>query len=230
MVPPRQGAATLAGMNILLIEDDLAVGRALQAVLQDDGCTVIWLRMAAEARRRIGEAFDALLLDLSLPDGDGLDLLRELRASGSRLPVLLITARDSLEQRLAGFDCGADDYLIKPFDIPELLARLRAVVRRARGGDGAMWVCRDLALDERRMQLSRGGTAIALSKTEFSLLLALLRRPDRVVTRTELEDQALPFSEGPALDVHMSNLRKKIGDGYIRTVRGVGYMVQHEVR
>lgn len=217
-------------MNILLIEDDLAVGRALQAVLQDDGCNVVWLRMAAEGRRRIGEAFDAVLLDLSLPDGDGLDLLREARASGCTLPVLLITARESLEQRLAGFESGADDYLIKPFDIPELLARLRAVVRRARGGGSALWVCRDLALDERRMLLFRGGTVIPLSKTELRLLLTLLRRSDRVVTRTELEDQALPFSEGTTLDVHMSNLRKKIGDGYIRTVRGIGYMVLNEAR
>lgn len=218
-------------MNILLIEDDLAVGRALQSVLQDDGHGVVWVRLAAEARLRIGDAaFDAALLDLSLPDGDGLDLLRHARAHGCTLPVLLITARDSLAQRLAGFDSGADDYLIKPFDIPELLARLRAVVRRARGSEDAFWTCRDLVLDERRMELARAGAAIPLSKTEFTLMRALLRGSDRVVTRTELEDYALPFSEGQTLDVHISNLRKKIGDGYIRTVRGVGYMVQHEPR
>ena len=216
-------------MNILLIEDDLAVGRALQSVLQDEGHGVVWIRLAAVARQRIGDAsFDAALLDLSLPDGDGLDLLHYARANGHTLPVLLITARDSLEQRLAGFDRGADDYLIKPFEIPELLARLRAVVRRARGGADALWTCRDLVLDERRMVLARAGAAIPLSKTEFTLMRALLRGSDRVVTRTELEDHALPFSEGQTLDVHMSNLRKKIGEGYIRTVRGVGYMVQHE--
>ena len=216
-------------MNILLLEDDLAVGRALQLVLQDDGHGVVWVRLASEARQRIGDAgFDAALLDLSLPDGDGLDLLREARANGHTLPVLLITARDSLEQRLAGFDNGADDYLIKPFEIPELLARLRAVVRRAGRGEDARWTCRDLVLDERCMELSRAGAAIALSKTEYTLMRALLRGAGRVVTRTELEDHALPISEGQTLDVHMSNLRKKIGDGYIRTVRGVGYMVQHE--
>lgn len=218
-------------MNILLIEDDLAVGRALQSVLQDDGHGVVWVRLACEARQRIGDAgFDAALLDLSLPDGDGLDLLRHARAHGHSLPVLLITARDSLEQRLAGFDSGADDYLIKPFEIPELLARLRAVVRRAGRSEDARWTCRDLVLDERCMELSRAGTAIALSKTEFTLMRALLRSADRVVTRTELEDHALPVSEGQTLDVHMSNLRKKIGEGYIRTVRGVGYMVQHQKR
>lgn len=216
-------------MNILLIEDDLAIGRALQSVLQDDGHGVVWIRLASEGLQRMGDAaFDAVLLDLSLPDGDGLDLLRKARAKGHALPVLLITARDSLEQRLAGFDSGADDYLIKPFDIPELLARLRAVVRRAGGGEDARWTCRDLVLDERRMVLARAGAVIPLSKTEFTLLRALMRGADRVVTRTELEDHALPVSEGQTLDVHMSNLRKKIGDGYIRTVRGVGYMVQHE--
>ena len=216
-------------MNILLIEDDLAVGRALQSVLQDDGHSVVWIRLASEARQRIGDAaFDAALLDLSLPDGDGLDLLRDARAGGHTLPVLMITARDSLEQRLAGFDSGADDYLIKPFDIPELLARLRAVVRRAGRGEDARWTCRDLVLDERRMVLARAGAEIPLSKTEFTLMRALLRGSDRVVTRTELEDHALPISEGQTLDVHMSNLRKKIGDGYIRTVRGVGYMVRHD--
>ena len=216
-------------MNILLIEDDLAIGRALQSVLQDDGHSVVWVRLASEARHRMSDAaFDAALLDLSLPDGDGLELLRQARAAGHGLPVLLITARDSLEQRLAGFDSGADDYLIKPFDIPELLARLRAVVRRAGRGEEARWTCRDLVLDERRMVLARAGAEIALSKTEFTLMRALLRGSDRVVTRTELEDHALPVSEGQTLDVHMSNLRKKIGDGYIRTVRGVGYMVRHD--
>jgi two-component system response regulator QseB len=216
-------------MNILLIEDDLAIGRALQSVLQDDGHAVVWIRLASEGLQRMGDAaFDAVLLDLSLPDGDGLELLRHARARGHTLPVLLITARDSLEQRLAGFDSGADDYLIKPFDIPELLARLRAVVRRAGRGEDARWTCRDLVLDERRRLLARDGAVIPLSKTEFTLMRALLRSADRVVTRTELEDHALPVSEGQTLDVHMSNLRKKIGDGYIRTVRGVGYMVLHE--
>jgi two-component system, OmpR family, response regulator QseB len=216
-------------MNILLIEDDLAIGRALQSVLQDDGHGVVWIRLASEGLQRMGDAaFDAVLLDLSLPDGDGLDLLRQARAKGHALPVLLITARDSLEQRLAGFDSGADDYLIKPFEIPELLARLRAVVRRAGRSEDACWTCRDLVLDERRRLLARAGTAIPLSKTEFTLMRALLRSADRVVTRTELEDHALPVSEGQTLDVHMSNLRKKIGDGYIRTVRGVGYMVLHD--
>ena len=217
-------------MRILLVEDDLALGRALQSVLQDDGHDTLWVRLAADGEQRVrSESFDAALFDLSLPDGDGIALLRRLRADGLTLPVLLITARDGLQDRLSGFESGADDYLIKPFEIPELLARLRAVARRAGTGAAAgvmRW--RDLALDERRMELSRAGEPVALSKTEFALLHALLKGADRVLTRGELEDGVLPYSEGQTLDVHMSNLRKKIGDDVIRTVRGVGYMVRRE--
>jgi DNA-binding response OmpR family regulator len=219
-------------MNLFLIEDDLAVGRALQSVLQNDGHEVLWMRLGGDAARRIAAApFDAVLLDLGLPDANGVDVLRAVRAAGASVPVLVISARDSLTDRLGAFDCGADDYLIKPFEIPELLARLRAVVRRAgrrEDADEAIWNVRDLVLDQRRLSLTRAGQPVALSKTEFSLLLALVRGAQRVITRTELEEQVLPDSESQTLDVHMSNLRKKIGDGYIRTVRGVGYMLREE--
>lgn len=217
-------------MRILLLEDDLALGRALQSVLNNDGYLTTWVRLGADAERLLAqEAFGALLLDLGLPDGDGIGLLRRLRAAGHSLPSLVITARDSLEDRLNGFDGGADDYLIKPFDIPELLARLRAVVRRA-GGTAQpepLWTLDDLVLDPRRLSVTRAGVSLALSRTEFALLHALVRHADRIVTRAELEDGALPCGGGQTLDVHMSNLRRKIGDGYIRTVRGVGYMVRH---
>jgi two-component system response regulator QseB/two-component system response regulator BasR len=216
-----------------LIEDDLALGRSLQSALQDSGHEVVWVRRAADARYWVDEeSFDALLLDLGLPDGNGMDLLRHFRAERRQLPILVITARDSLEDRLSGLDGGADDYLIKPFVASELLARLRAVVRRAGqnkdSSDELHWRAKDLLLDERRMVLTRAGQPISLSKTEFALLHTLMRYPDRVMTRRELESRALPHSEGQALDVHMFNLRKKIGDGYIRTVRGVGYMVERE--
>ena len=218
-------------MRILLLEDDLALGRALQAVLHEDGWLATWVRLGADAERLLGqESFAALLLDLGLPDGDGLALLRRLRAAGHGLPSLVITARDSLEDRLGGFDCGADDYLVKPFDIPELLARLRAVVRRAGAGFAAApepgWTLGDLVLDPRRLSVHRAGQPLPLSPTEFALLHALVRHADRIVSRAELEDGVLPYSGGQTLDVHMSNLRRKIGDGYIRTVRGVGYMVR----
>jgi DNA-binding response OmpR family regulator len=144
--------------------------------------------------------------------------------------VLIMTARDSLEDRLNGFNTGADDYLIKPFEIPELLVRLRAIVRRSGGGavDGveALWRSGELVLDESRMLVTRAGAAVSLSRTEFALLLTLMKESGRVLTRAELEQGVLPHSEGQTLDVHISNLRKKIGDRVIRTVRGVGYMVQ----
>ena len=216
-------------MKICAVEDDLELGKALQAALQDAGQEVVWVRRASDARHWIEtEPFDAVLLDLGLPDGNGIDLLRELRATGHTLPILVITARDSLEDRLNGLDRGADDYLVKPFDVPELLARLRAVMRRATGWSESgepVWKVKDLVLDDKRMVLTRAGVNVVLSKTEFALLHALMRYPDRVLTRRELESRALPNSEGSALDVHMSHLRQKIGEGYIRTVRGVGYVV-----
>jgi len=217
-------------MKICLIEDDLELGKALQSALQDDGQEVIWVRRAADAKKWVNdEHFDGVILDLGLPDGNGMDLLRYFRAEGKTTPILIITARDSLEDRLSGLDVGADDYLIKPFLIPELLARLRAVVRRSTGWNESgesVWKVKDLTLDDRRMTLTRAGVPIILSKAEFALLHALMRYPDRVLTRRELEARALPNSEGQVLDVYMSHLRKKIGEGYIRTLRGVGYMVE----
>lgn len=216
-------------MKICLVEDDLELGKALQAALQDAGQEVVWVRRASDARHWVEtEPFDAVLLDLGLPDGNGIDVLRELRSAGHTLPILVITARDSLEDRLNGLDRGADDYLVKPFVVTELLARLRAVMRRATGWSESgepVWKVKDLVLDDKRMLLTRSGVNVVLSKTEFALLHALMRYPDRVLTRRELESRALPHSEGAALDVHMSHLRQKIGEGYIRTVRGVGYVV-----
>ncbi|MES2152577.1 MAG: response regulator transcription factor [Pseudomonadota bacterium] len=217
-------------MKICLVEDDLELGRALQAALQDAGQQVVWLRRAGDARHSIGEAaFDAVLLDLCLPDANGLDLLRQLRAAGHTLPILVITARDGLADRLAGLDLGADDYLVKPFANSELLARLRAVVRRATGWNEhgePVWKAGEVVLDERRMAVTRAGTPVALSKTEFTLLHELMRSQNRVLTRRELEARALPHSEGQSLDVHMSNLRRKLGEGVVRTVRGVGFLVE----
>jgi two-component system response regulator QseB/two-component system response regulator BasR len=215
-------------MKILLVEDDLELGRALRSVLLDDGFDAVWLRMAADARRLLADdGFAAAVLDLGLPDGDGLALLRELRGSGDQVPVLVITSRDALEERLSGFATGADDFLVKPFDMAELLARLRAVLRRTHGaaaGTG-LWTAGPLALDERRKAVFCDGAPVALSRTEYALLLALMQAADRVVTRTELEERALAGSESQSLDVHMSNLRKKIGERHLRTVRGVGYMI-----
>lgn len=225
----RACAARLPGVKIYLIEDDLNIGQALLTVFKDEGHEVVWVRMANDAVERLqAEDFDAVLLDLGLPDGDGNELLKRMRAAGLTVPVLIITARDGLQDRLKGFDNGADDYLIKPFEIPELLVRLRAILRRtgAHGEAEALWSFGNLALEEKRMRVTLDGAPVTLSKTEYALLLTLMKQSDRVLTRAELERRVLPFSDGATLDVHISNLRKKIGDGHIRTVRGVGYMMQ----
>lgn len=217
-------------MKICQIEDDLELGRALQSALQDAGHEVVWVRRGMDARHWVEqEDFDAVLLDLGLPDCNGIELLRHFRGHGQTLPILVITARDSLDDRLRGLDLGADDYLVKPFAVSELIARLRAVIRRASGWNEtqeAVWKVKDLVLDEKRMTVTRAGVPVSLSRTEFALLHALMRRADRVLTRRELEAWALPNSDSQTLDVHMSNLRKKIDEGYIRTVRGVGYVLE----
>jgi two-component system response regulator QseB/two-component system response regulator BasR len=217
-------------MKVCLVEDDLELGRALAAALRRDGHEAVWVRRAGDAQHWIGtEPFNAIILDLGLPDGNGLELLRQLRQEGNTVPILVTTARDSVEDRLNGLDLGADDYLIKPFVVKELLARLRAVVRRATGWTDpkeATWIVKDLVLDEKRMTITRAGQPVTLSKTEFALLQALMKHADRVLTRHEIEKEAELPNEGHVLDVHMSKLRNKIGEGYIRTVRGIGYVVE----
>jgi DNA-binding response OmpR family regulator len=227
----RACAARLSAVKIYLIEDDLNIGQALLTVFKDEGHEVVWVRLANDVVERLrAEDFDAVLLDLGLPDGDGNEVLKRLRAAGLTVPVLIITARDGLQDRLKGFDNGADDYLIKPFEIPELLVRLRAILRRtgAHGEAEALWNFGNLALEEKRMRVTLDGSPVTLSKTEYALLLTLMKQSDRVLTRAELERRVLPFSDGATLDVHISNLRRKIGDGHIRTVRGVGYMMQSD--
>ena len=218
-------------MRVCLVEDDLELGHSVQALLQDAGHEVVWVRRLAEARYWLEQqqGFDALVLDLGLPDGNGLELLHAMRQTQRQLPIVVITARSGIEDRLHGLDSGADDYLVKPFAGPELLARLRAVARRSGLElEAQAWRLKDLALDERRMVLSRQGQPINLSPTEFAILLTLIKLPDRVVTRRELEARALPNAESHALDVHIFNLRKKIGEGYVRTVRGVGFVLERQ--
>jgi len=214
-------------MKLCLVEDDLELGRAIQAAVRDAGHDTVWVRRAAEARLLLRDpAFDGAMLDLGLPDGDGFEVLLDTRRRRPSLAVIVITARDALSDRLRGLDLGADDYLVKPFAIAELLARLRAVVRRTSGGEAGLWEVRGLTIDEHRMLVSRRGDRVPLSKSEFAILVALARSAGRVLTRRDLEARALPNSEAQSLDAHMSNLRRKIGDGYIRTVRGIGYVIE----
>jgi len=220
-------------MKICLVEDDLLLGRALKSSLEDAGYSVLWLRMAKDARARLDdESIDAVLLDLGLPDAEGISVLKEIRGMANPLPVLIITARDTLNDRLNGLDAGADDYLVKPFDNAELIARLRAVLRR--GGrllaDEPVLQVGGVALDEQRMIVTLNNEIVALSPTEFGLLRELLRYKNRVRTRRQLEAEAMPDSDSQSLDVHISNLRRKVGAELIRTVRGVGYVVDDSSR
>ncbi|MEW6677450.1 MAG: response regulator [Pseudomonadota bacterium] len=223
-------------MHILLIDDDLDLGPALQQALGAEGVSSEWLRTLADGARFAARAhYDCVLLDLALPDGHGLDLLADWRGRGFSLPVIVITASAALGDRLAGLDGGADDYLVKPFAIPELVARLRAVTRRAAGQAASMWRLGSIRIDERRRQVwTLDGDAdeereANLSPREFELLLALARSGGRVVPKHRLARQLSPLGETmdfTTLEVHIHHLRRKLGNDAIRTVRGVGYLLQ----
>lgn len=219
-------------MNILLVEDDLELGNGIRIALQDQAMQVVWVRRLAEAQRQMEDlAFDVVLLDLGLPDGDGIELLTRLRRERQTTPVLILTARDALDDRLHGLDSGADDYLVKPFALAELLSRVRALARRSFGMVGDALEVRGLAMHLPTMRVAVADRDVELSPSEFELLGFLLRRLDRVVTRRTLEEQVLRGGNenvSNVLDVHMSNLRRKIGEGYIRTVRGVGYVIDRQ--
>jgi DNA-binding response OmpR family regulator len=216
-------------MRVLLIEDDAMLGSALCRALGDAGLRVDWVRDGAEGEAAIEtEAHALVLLDLGLPGRDGLDLLRELRRRGTRIPVIVVTARDRTEDLVEGLDLGADDYLAKPFEVSELLARIRAVLRRHRGhavstiGTSLLWL--DLASRE---AVCQGVTAV-LSQREFALLQALLERPGAVLSRSQLEEKIYGWGEeveSNAVDALIYGLRKKLGRDAIRNLRGAGWMV-----
>jgi two-component system, OmpR family, response regulator QseB len=216
-------------MNILLVEDDLELGNGVRIALEDQGMSVTWVRRLLEATQALeASPCDLVLLDLGLPDGDGLTLLTRLRCKQDAMPVLILTARDALQDRLGGLDSGADDYMVKPFALAELVSRVRALARRSYGLVGETLVLRNLTLHEATMRVTVDARPVELSKSEFDLLRLLVKRADRVLTRRMLEEQVLPGgldNDSNVLDVHISNLRKKIGAGFVRTVRGVGYVI-----
>lgn len=218
-------------MKILLIEDDLDLGNGVRIALADQGMEAIWVRTLDDARRQLDtNGCDLVLLDLGLPDGDGLSLLSHIRRVRQGLPVLILSARDALSDRLRGLDGGADDYLVKPFELAELLSRVRALARRSYGFDGDAVAIRGLSLHAPTRRVVVQGAPVELTASEYELLKMLIMRAGRVVTRRSLEEQALPGSQSGSntLDVHMANLRRKIGDGYVRTVRGVGYVIDQQ--
>ncbi|GDY38259.1 MULTISPECIES: response regulator transcription factor [unclassified Acidovorax] len=217
-------------MHILLIEDDLDLGASLVRALQQDGFTVQWLRRAHDAPLQLDDpGCSAVLLDLGLPDGSGMELLRRWRRAQAAAPVLVITARSALQDRLGGLDAGADDYLVKPFDIPELLARLRAVLRRTAAQSGEQWQFGALSVWPRKCQAQLGGQPLELTPREFQLLLALAQGGGDVVPKRTLAQRLEPLGDPmdtAALQVHISNLRRKIGTERVGTLRGVGYWLE----
>jgi DNA-binding response OmpR family regulator len=216
-------------MRVLLVEDDQLLGSAVQAGLEQAGYTVDWLRDGRLAAAALAdEEPDLLVLDLGLPGRDGLRVLAELRARGSDLPVLLLTARDTVDDRIAGLDAGADDYLVKPFDLGELSARLRAIARRRSGRAAPLIHHGDLVFDPAARSVSVGGREVALPARALAILEALLERPGIPLSRERLEQILYGWGEGVesnAVEVHIHHLRKKLGRDRIRTVRGLGYML-----
>ena len=216
-------------MRLLLVEDDRLLGDGLRAGLVQAGYAVDWVRDGEAAITALGtESFAAVVLDLGLPRRDGLSVLRGLRSRGDTTPVLVLTARDQLEDRVQGLDLGADDYVLKPFDLDEVAARLRALVRRAHGRATIILRCGDIALDPAARTVMRGSHAVELTLREFNLLQILLENPGRVMSRRALEEQLYAWDnlvDSNALEVHVHHLRKKLGNDAIRTVRGIGYTV-----
>jgi two-component system response regulator QseB len=216
-------------VRVLLAEDDAVLGDGLGAGLRQQGFQVDWVRDGVAAARELGSGvYAAAVLDLGLPRLDGLDVLRQARQAGLNTPVLVLTARDGVPQRIAGLDNGADDYVVKPVDLDELAARLRALVRRAHGQAQPRLQGQDVALDQAARQVWRAGELVALSTREFDLLETLMRNAGRVLTREQLEQQLYRWGhevDSNAIEVHVHHLRRKLGSSLIQTVRGVGYLL-----
>ncbi|WP_454748228.1 response regulator transcription factor [Ciceribacter selenitireducens] len=219
-------------MRLLVVEDDEVLSDGLKVGLNMLGFTVDAVGRVADACEAVAvNRFDAIVLDLMLPDGSGLDVLAQLRASGGRTPVLLLTARDEVGDRIAGLDAGADDYLGKPFDLDELAARLRAVIRRAQGRAESRPQWRGVTLDPARMSAEQDGRTVPLSRREFTILQALMDNPGTIQSKTALEQKLYGWQEdveSNTVEVHVHKIRAKLGAELIETVRGVGYRLKGE--
>lgn len=216
-------------MRLLLVEDDVMIGESLNEALTGENYAVDWVRDGRSAELALSNGvYDVLLLDLGLPKKQGLQVLREYRQRGGMVPVLIITARDATGDRVAGLDTGADDYLVKPFDLDELFARIRALLRRHAGRAQPEIVCGALTLNPASHEVFLSGNLLNLSAREFALLHALLDPPGRVLSLAELEEKLYGWDkeiDSNAVEVYIHRLRKKIGTEFIRNVRGVGYKV-----
>ena len=217
-------------MRLLLVEDDPALGEGIRVALKPEGYTVDWVQDGRSALHALThERFDLAILDLGLPDMDGLDVLRRLRERQQAVPVLVLTARDATSDRIQGLNAGADDYLIKPFEVGELTARLRALLRRSFGRPQPVLEHGGVRLDPVSQEVSCRGEVVTLQRKEFLLLHQLMSQPGRVLTRDRLEEVLYGWSESAAesnaLEVHIHHLRRKLYPELIRTVRGVGYRI-----
>ncbi|MCB1888768.1 MAG: response regulator [Rhodocyclaceae bacterium] len=219
-------------MRILLVEDDPMVGAAVQRGLRQEGHAVDWVQDGVAAGLALADhPFELVLLDLGLPRRDGLSLLGEIRAGGNTVPVLILTARDAVSDRIAGLDAGADDYLVKPFDLDELAARVRALGRRQRGQADPVVAHGRLVLDPAAHAVALDGEPVRLSAREFALLQALLEQGGKPLSRSQLEDRLYGWGEeveSNAIEVHIHALRRKLGSGWIRNLRGVGWFVPED--
>jgi DNA-binding response OmpR family regulator len=217
-------------MRVLLVEDDVMIAQGLETALRQIGAAVDWIADGGkvEAALSATTAYDLVLLDLGLPNRDGIRILRDLRQRGAATPVIILTARDDVRNRVEGLDAGADDYVVKPFDLDELTARIRSVLRRAAGRGGPLIEHGDIRLDPASHAVEYKGSPVSLSAHEYAVLEALLQRPGAVLSRAQLEDKLYGWNEpigSNAVEVYIHGLRRKLGSDAIRTLRGVGYFI-----
>jgi len=216
-------------MRLLLVEDDRMIGEAVLDLLRADGYAVDWVRDGSMADAALdGNEYDLVLLDLGLPGKDGIDVLRTLRVRKQRTPVLITTARDAIPQRVAGLDAGADDYIIKPYDLDELLARIRALLRRSAGRAEPVYEYQNVSINPETKEVLVDAESVILSAREWAVLESLLARPGMILSRAQLEEKLFSWKDeinSNAVEVYIHGLRKKLGADLIQNVRGVGYLV-----
>ncbi len=216
-------------MRLLVVEDDLLLGNGIQVALQQMGYAVDWLTDGEAALHSLKiETFDGVILDLNLPRKSGLEILKQLRSSGQTLPILILTAKDTLQDKIRGLDLGADDYMIKPFELDELLARLRALLRRSKGRATTYLEYKELRLDPNNFIVTFNNETIMMSNKEFAVLQTLLENIGHIISRQRLEESIYAWDsmvESNAVEVHIHHLRKKLGKNFIKTIRGMGYMI-----